>query len=423
MVIIIKTINDILWVFVVIVILFNSIYFSIKLKFPQSRFMKILKTLKEEDKKSGISSLDTLFMSLAAKIGVGSLAGISYAIYYGGIGVIFWIFIFSFLVSINSYLENYLAIKYKVRDGKFYKGGPAYYIKNGLNKKNLSLIYAFVLIFTFLFGFLTIQNNTITRFVNISYNIPIVLTSLIITIISFYFILRGLKSISKLCNNIVPIMSIVYIIIGIIILVLNFDRIDNFFIDIITSSFNHKSFFGGFLSCLIISIQKSIFSSEAGLGTGAISSATSSCDEPKKQGYIGIIGTYFINIVITFLTGFIVYFSDYKSMLFNNVNGIEITSFAFSYHLGSFGEAILLILIILFAFSSIVTGYYYLESNLKLFTNSKLIIFILKLVTIIVLFYGGILPSNTIWNIIDLCVGVLSLINIYAIFKLRHVIK
>ena len=129
MVIIIKTINDILWIFVVIVILLNSIYFSIKLKFPQSRVKEMIKILKEKDVKSGISSLDTLFMSLAAKIGVGSLAGIAFAIYYGGIGVIFWIFIFSFFISINSYLENYLAIKYKVKDGRFYKGGPAYYIK------------------------------------------------------------------------------------------------------------------------------------------------------------------------------------------------------------------------------------------------------------------------------------------------------
>ena len=93
--IIIKTINDILWILVVIVILLNSIYFSIKLRFPQLKIKAMLKTLTDEEKTDGISSLDTLFMSLAAKIGVGSLAGVAFAIYYGGIGTLFWIFIFS----------------------------------------------------------------------------------------------------------------------------------------------------------------------------------------------------------------------------------------------------------------------------------------------------------------------------------------
>lgn len=421
--IIIKTINDILWILVVIVILLNSVYFSIKLRFPQLKIKAMLKTLTDEEKTDGISSLDTLFMSLAAKIGVGSLAGVAFSIYYGGIGTLFWIFIFSFFIAINSYLENYLAIKYKINDGKYYKGGPAYYIKNGLNNKVLSYIYAIILIFTFLFGFLTIQNNTITKFVNISYQIPIVITSFIVTIISFYFILRGLKSISSLCNKIVPVMSIVYLIIGIIILILNFNQVGEFLTEIVNNAFNHKSFFTGFISSLIIGIQKSIFSSEAGVGTGAIASATTSCNDPKKQGIIGIIGTYFINIVITFLTGIIIYFSNYKEVFFGNINGIEITSYAFSYHLGEFGSLILFILIILFAFSSIVTGYYYLESNLKIFTSNKILILILKLITIIVLFYGGIISSNTIWNIIDWCIGILLLINIYSIFKLRDEIK
>lgn len=420
MVIIIKTINDILWIFVVIIILINSIYFSVKLKFPQLRIRKMIKTLKSNEEKDGISSLDTLFMSLAAKIGVGSLAGVSFAIYYGGIGSLFWIFLFSIFIAINSYLENYLAIKYKKHDGNFYKGGPAYYIKYGLKSKYLAYFYAVMLIITYLFGFLTIQNNTITKFINTIYQIDPVISSFIITIISFYFILRGLKSISKLCNKLVPVMSVIYLIIGFVILILNYDKILGYLLEIITNAFNHKSFTSGFITSLIIGIQKSIFSSEAGLGTGAIASATTSCNDPVKQGYVGVIATYFITIVITFLTGFIIYFTDYKDVLFNNINGIELTSYAFSYHLGHFGEIILFILIVMFAFSSIVTGYYYCESNFKLFTNSKIFIFILKLITIIILFYGGILPSSAIWNIIDLCIGILSIINIYSIYKLRH---
>lgn len=423
LVIFIKTINDVLWFFVVIIILINSIYFSVKLKFPQFRIFKMFKMLKSKETSNGLSSFDTLFMSLAAKIGVGSLSGVSFAIYYGGIGTLFWMFIFSFFISINSYLENYLSVKYKIKDSIYYKGGPAYYIKYGLKNNKLSYIYAIVLIFTFLFGFLTIQNNTITKYVNLSYQTSVVIVSLIVTLLSFYFILRGLKSISNFCNKIVPIMSIIYIIIGIIVFIINYDRFGEFILSVFYDAFNYKSFISGFISTFIIGIKKSIFSSEAGLGTGGISSATSSCNNPKKLGYIGIIGTYFINIVITFLTGFIVYFSDYKNLVIENINGIEITYHAFFFHLQNFGEIILLLLIIMFAFSSIITGYYYLESNFKLFTSSNILIFLLKIITVIVLFIGGILSSSIIWNIIDICVGLLSLINIYAIFNLRHEIE
>ena len=158
------TIENVLWLIFIIIILINSLYFSLKLKFPQLNIKDMMKNLKEgTSKEMGITSFETLFMSLASKIGVGSLSGISFAIYYAGIGVIFWIVIFSFFLSINSYLENYLASLYKVKDGKYYKGGPSYYIKYGMNNKILSNIYAILLIFTYLFGFITIQNNTITK--------------------------------------------------------------------------------------------------------------------------------------------------------------------------------------------------------------------------------------------------------------------
>ena len=377
----------------------------------------------KKENENGISIKDSLFMSLAAKIGIGSLAGIAFAIYYGGIGTIFWIWIFTFFIAINSFLEKYLSVKYKENDGLFYKGGPAYYIKKGLNNKTLSLVYSFVLIFAYIFGFLSIQSNTITILVNNMFCVNKAVVSVIMCVLSGYFIFKGLKSISNLCNKIVPIMSIIYIIIGVIVISINIIDIPNVIINIIKSGLNFRAISGGFVTAFFIGIQKSIFSSEAGIGTGAIASGATSSNNCEKQGYVGIIETYFINFIITTITAFLIILSNYNTTNFININGIELTKYAFSSHLGVFGEIILLVLIILFSFSTIVTGYYYGESNLKNITNSKIIILILKILTIMLIFVGGISRSNSIWNVVDLFVAILAIINVYSIFKLRKSIE
>lgn len=413
-------INKIIWTIAIAFIFLNSIYFTIKLKFPQFRLVKLFKTVLKKEAENGITTIDALFMSLAAKIGVGSLAGIAFAIYYGGIGTIFWIWFISFFVAINSFLEKYLAVLYKEKDGNYYRGGPAYYIRKGLNNKTLAIIYSILLLFAYIVGFLSIQSNTITVLLTDMYSIDKVVIAIMISLFSAYFIFKGLKSISNICNKIVPIMSIIYIIIGVLIFVINIDKVPIVFFNIIKSAFNYRSFSGGFIAALFIGIQKAIFSSEAGIGTGGISAGATTNNNSLKQGYIGIIETYFINIVITTITAFIIILSNYNNVNFTNINGIELTKYAFSYHLGSFGSIILVILIILFAFSTIITGYYYGESNLKMLTSSKKVLFILKLLTILLIFIGGISSSLIIWNIVDFFVAILAIINIYAIYKLKN---
>ena len=418
-----KMFNKIIWTIAIAIIFLNSIYFSIKLKFPQFRLIKMFKTVFKKEKEEGITTIDALFMSLAAKIGVGSLAGIAFAIYYGGIGTIFWIWFISFFVAINSFLEKYLSVLYKEKDGSFYKGGPAYYIKKGLNNKNLAIIYSIILIFAYIIGFLSIQSNTITVLLNDMYSFDKTIISIFISVISAYFIFKGLKSISNICNKIVPIMSIIYIIIGMLIFIINIDKVPIVFINIIRNAFNYRAISGGFLTALFIGIQKAIFSSEAGIGTGGISAGATTNNNCLKQGYIGIIETYFINIIITTITAFIIILSNYTNINFNSINGIELTKYAFSYHLGHFGEIILVILIVLFAISTIITGYYYGESNLKMLTNSKKTLFILKILTILLIFIGGISSSLFIWNIVDFFVAILAIINILTIYKLKNTIK
>lgn len=418
-----NTINKIVWVVAISLIFLNGIYFSFKLKFPQLKIKKILNKIKNTSKnKESISSLDTLFISLASKLGAGSLSGIALAIYYGGIGTIFWIWISTLFTSINCYLENILAIKYKEKDGKYNKGGPSYYINKGLGKKKLSIIYAILAIAAYIIGFITIQNNTITTLITNTYNCSSIIITSIITILSTIFIFKGIKTISKACNKIVPIMTAIYIILGIIVLIKNLKIMPLLLINIVKDAFSLKSVTGGIISSFIIGIQKSIFASEAGVGTSAIASATSDNNDPIKQGYYGIIETFFINFVITTITALMIITSNFHILNLKNINGIEITNFAFYFHFGNIGKFFLLTVLILFCFSTIITCYYYGESNLKILTNNKKTIFLLKIFTIVILFIGGIAKSSFVWTTGDILIGLLSIINIYAINKLESVI-
>lgn len=413
-------INKTIWVIAISLILINSIYYSIILKFPQFRLLNIIKSLKRQTKNQKISPLDTLIMALSSKIGVGSLAGVAIAISYGGLGSIFWMWISTFFLAIITYLENSLSIIYKEKDNNLQKSGPSYYIKKGLNKKVLSITYSILIIITYIFLFTSIQTNTITTLTTEIYNIDKILISLIITVLAGIIIVKGIKTISNICNKIFPLMMIIFIILGFLIVMSNINDIPLLFNQIITEAFNQKSISGGIIYTIIIALQKSVFANESGAGTSAIISGTTDNNDYKLQGNLGIIQTYFINFVVLTITALIIGLTDFTSI--QVINGIELTKFAFFYHLGIFGETMLLIILFLFSFSTIITIYYYGENSLKFLTTNKQSIKILKIFTLLALFIGGIIKASIIWNFIDIFLGLLTIINMYAIYKLRTTI-
>lgn len=413
-------INKTIWVIAISLILINSIYYSIILKFPQFRLLNIIKSLKRQTKNQKISPLDTLIMALSSKIGVGSLAGVAIAISYGGLGSIFWMWISTFFLAIITYLENSLSIIYKEKDNNLQKSGPSYYIKKGLNKKVLSITYSILIIITYIFLFTSIQTNTITTLTTEIYNIDKILISLIITVLAGIIIVKGIKTISNICNKIFPLMMIIFIILGFLIVMSNINDIPLLFNQIITEAFNQKSISGGIIYTIIIALQKSVFANESGAGTSAIISGTTDNNDYKLQGNLGIIQTYFINFVVLTITVLIIGLTDFTSI--QVINGIELTKFAFFYHLGIFGETMLLIILFLFSFSTIITIYYYGENSLKFLTTNKQSIKILKIFTLLALFIGGIIKASIIWNFIDIFLGLLTIINMYAIYKLRTTI-
>lgn len=414
--------NKILWAVATSFILFSGLYFTFKLKFIQFDFKNMFKSLfSKENKNEEISPIQTFLLSLGGRIGVGSIAGIALSIYIGGIGTIFWMWVTSLLLISNSFAETILGNIYKRKtDNGGYNGGPSYYLCYGTGKKYLGILYAILILISYIGGFMGIQANTITKLTNNIYNINPYIVGLIICFLTFFIIFGGLKKIIDASTKLVPIMAIIYLGMSFLIIFLNFSKIPDILILIFKEAFNFKSFLFGFLPTFIIGLQRGIFSNEAGLGTGSIASSSSTDESGVRQGYIQMVGIY-ISILICTVTVFVILLSDYSPIINGNINGIEIVEDAFFYHFGKTGIYTIFISIILFSFSTIIAGYYYGENALIFLfrrTNKESLL-ILKIVTIIIVFIGSIMSSSLLWNLVDMMVAILSILNIYALIFLR----
>jgi len=416
----IKVVTDVLWSIAIIFLLGGGIYFTFNLNFPQFKLKKMLQGFKN-DQNNKISPYQSLSMSLAARIGVGSLAGIALAIYIGGPGTIFWIWITSIFTSVNTFCESYLGAKYQEKDGSVYKGGPAYYIEKGLNNKKLATSYAFLIIIAYIVGFMTIQANTITKSLEDYISVSPIIIGVILALLSGYIIIKGLDQIVSITGKMVPVMGLGYLLTALGIILLNLESIPEVFSNILSSAFNIKSAGIGILSTFIIGVQRGIFSTEAGIGSGSIATSTSHVKNKIGLGLIQILGIYFTSFIICTATAILILLSDYTTLTFENMNGIELTKYALNYHLGEFGNIFLILSILFFAFSTIIAGYYYGESNLKFIIRnvSQKQLLLLKIITLLLLIIGSITSPTILWSIVDILVAVLAIINMYSLLKMR----
>lgn len=416
-----KIVTDILWSIAIVFLLGGGLYFSIKLGFPQLKLRSLFSGFKTDDK-TNVSPFKSLTMSLAARVGVGSLAGIALAIYIGGPGTIFWIWVTAIITSINAFCESYMGAKYQVKDGSSYQGGPSFYIEKGLRNKKLAVIYSILIIIAYIVGFMTIQANTIATSLHEYYNFEPIIIGIILAIISFISIMKGLNSIVNITSKLVPLMGLGYILLSIIVIILNIQKLPATIMTIITSSFNLKSVTSGVISTFIIGIQRGVFSTEAGLGTGSIASSCSHSKNKIGLGLIQILGIYFTVFIVCTSTALIILTSDYTKLTFENMNGIELTQYALNYHLGKVGILVLIISLISLAYSTIIAGYYYGESSLKYLKKNvtPFQINLLKIGTVLLLVIGSITSPTLLWNIVDILVAILAIINMYSLLRLRR---
>ena len=402
---------SITWYIASILIMYSSIKYSYKYKFIQLKISKLIEAIKSKSK-NNISPLSSLCISLAAKIGVGSLSGIALCLYYGGLGAIFWLCIISLIIPINTYLECILGIKYREKEENKYYGGPSYYILKCLNNKKLAILYSILTIITYSGLFLSIQSNTIANAVSY-FNINSIFIVAILSISTLIIVLLGLKGISKVNSILVPVMLLLYIILGIYVIFSNYSVLSSIFIKVIKEAFNFKSIIPAFL----IGMQRSIFITESSLGTSAISA--SSCDnEPEKQAMLEVLGIHIITFIVCLTTFLIIATTDYQTLSFTNLNGIELVLHAFNYHFGSSGPVLLVVITILFAFSTIISSYFFGETSLNILTKNKYINNMYKILFILIIIISCYIKPSILWNLCDYFIALLAIINISSIIKI-----
>ena len=399
----------------ILILLIFGIYFSFKINFVHFNPVKTMKSILKKENKEGVSSFKALCLSLANRVGVGSLSGVSLSLYLGGIGSVFWMWISTIICSSTTMLETVVSLKYRKKINDYeYEGGPFYYISLGLKKYKIAILYAVLFLISYAGGFLTIQSNTISRVVTEIVPIKEFLVGIIIVLLTSFVIFKNKKELIDIVSKIIPFITLVYIISCLVIIIPNYCFIDDIIKLIIKEAFNPKSFVTGFT----IGITKSIFSTEAGIGTGTIASSSATNSTPFEQGLVQVFGVFFDTFIISTLTVFVVMLSPSLNLNLVNVNGIEITNYAFIYNLGSIGGLIITISIILFAYSTIIGGYYYGEVAFKYIFKNKYTLYF-KVVVLLLLFVSTIISSDIIWNIIDKFIIVLGLINVYTVYKLE----
>ena len=319
-------ISTIIWVITAFLILYVGIYYTIFLRFPQFNFISIIKSLKKNNNKKS-NTFELLFLTLAGKIGVGSISGIALCILYGGLGSLFWLWISAILLASLSFVETKLGIKYKETYNGESIGGPSFYIEKGLNMKKLAKFYSVLIIITYIFSFISIQSNTIIISLENIINVNKLLLVLMLIVLTFFSIFRGIKTITRITNYLVPIMGIFYIIIGMIIIFNNLSSVIEIFKQIFISAFNIKALKTSILIPIIVGIERGIFSNETGMGTTAMIAGLSNDNDIEKQATVQIIGTFFTSLIICTITALIILTSNYQNLSVANINGIEFNNY------------------------------------------------------------------------------------------------
>lgn len=289
-------INDIVWSeALVILCLGTGLFFSFRLKFPQVRLFKEMIRLLFGTKKSkeGISSFQAFTLAISGRIGTGNIAGVATAIAMGGPGAVFWMWTIAFLGSASAIIEATLAQTYKeVSKGEF-RGGPAYYILKGLKTKPFAVLFALATIISCGFLLPSVQSNSIALAVEKAFNVDTVYTAVGVCLLLALIIIGGVKRISSVAEVVVPFMAISYIVMAMIIIGLNIDKVPEMFSLILSSAFGADATFGGIVgSAISWGVQRGIYSNEAGQGTAPHAAAAAEVSHPYKQGLVQGFSVY-----------------------------------------------------------------------------------------------------------------------------------
>lgn len=429
--------NGVLWSTPVIyALLAVGLFFSLATRFLQVRHIKEMVVLMFQGKssKAGVSSFQALSVALAGRVGTGNIAGVATAIFYGGPGAVFWMWLIAFIGSASAYVESALAQIYKVKQDGQYRGGPAYYIEKGIGWKWFSVLFAISALIAMAVLMPGVQANAIADGLENAFGMNERVTGVIIILLLGFIIFGGIKRIAQAATVIVPFMALGYIIFALIVTVVNITELPGVIALIFRSAFAIDSVFGGLIGMAIMwGVKRGLYSNEAGQGTGPHPAAAAEVSHPAKQGLVQAFSVYIDTLFVCSATAFMILMTgmyntvdeDGTTPIVTNIEDVQVgpgyTQAAIDTVFPGFGAGFVAIALFFFAFTTIMAYYYIAETNIAYLTKgkgSRVAMFILKLVLLATTFYGTVNTAELAWALGDAGLGIMVWLNIIAILIL-----
>ena len=423
----VQKINDPMWTGLVYVLLGAGLFFTVATGFVQFRLLgrsikEMLGGRQQGDDPHGITPFQAFVTGLASRVGVGNIAGVAIAISVGGPGAVFWMWITALIGMSSAFVESSLAQLFKIRDydNHHFRGGPAYYITQGLGQKWLGIVFALSLIFCFGFVYEAVQTNTIAVTAKAAWGWDEHAVGVALVIMTAPIIFGGIRRVSRFAEMLVPLMATLYLLMALYIIITNISLIPHVFGQIFSSAFKFEAAGGGLLGGLIsqtmmIGIKRGLYSNEAGQGSAPNAAAAAEVKHPVSQGMIQMLGVFVDTIIVCSCTAFIVLVYQQP---YGDLSGAELTQAAIVSQVGAWGADFLAIILFMFAFSTVIGNYAYAESNVQFIKNHWLLTALFRMLVLGWVYFGAVANVPLIWDMADMAMGTMAWINLVAILIL-----
>lgn len=424
---IVSVVSDALYSYILIILLIaGGLYFTVRTKFAQFRlFGAQIRAVTEKPKgDKSVSSFQALMVSTASRVGTGNIIGVSTALCLGGFGSVFWMWVIAIIGSASAFVESTLAQIYKKNGADGCYGGPAYYIEAALKCRPLAVVFSVFLILTYGFGFNMLASynlqSTFSAYSFYDAKITPWIIGGIVAVIVCWCLIGGGKRVIKATSFLVPVMGVAYIIVALVIVFINITSLPEVFTTIFTEAFDTEAIFGGFGgSCVMYGIKRGLFSNEAGVGSAPNASASAEVSHPAKQGLVQVLSVFIDTILVCSATAFMCMCSGVQPS--EELSGAPYIQAALQTALGDFGPIFITVAMMLFAFTTLLGNLFYVDKCIIYIMKkqpSKLFMHVYHIIASVVILIGAGLSADLLWNISDILMGGMTLINMPVIFIL-----
>lgn len=438
------TVNSVsapLWDVLIWVLIGAGLFFTLMSGFAQFRlFGHSVKTMlgsRSGGDEHGITAFQAFVTGLASRVGVGNIAGVAIAISIGGAGAVFWMWLIALIGMSSALAESSLAQLFKVKDGQTgrFRGGPAYYIEQGLGQKWLGIVFALALIVCFGFVYQSIQSNTITQAIQSAvgctgadalcqsdWQIYKHVVGVLLVILAAPIIFGGIARVSKIAEMIVPAMAVLYLLVAFYIILINITDIPAVIALIFSKAFSYDAAGGGLFGSMVSiammqGIKRGLYSNEAGQGSAPNAAAAASVKHPVEQGVIQMLGVFVDTLIVCSCTAFVILLATMPQNA-AELSGVQLTQAALEAHVGAWGQYFLAVILFMFAFSTIIGNYAYAESNMQFLKNNPMALTIFRMAVLGFVYFGAVTKVAVVWDMGDLTMGTMAFINLVTILLL-----